>query len=101
MNHNSLIPTKSTLTRALRIVPYLTPEEVEAMARAGRGRHRLRDELLILALFQTGLGISEALSLTPRCIVSHAGHPVLYIEAKGKKPRTVACPDGLAHRLKR
>jgi integrase/recombinase XerD len=25
---------------------------------------------------------------------------VLYIEGKGKKPRLVACPDALAHRLK-
>ena len=100
MNHNSLIPTKSTLTRALRIVPYLTPEEVGALVLACRGRHRLRDELLILTLLQTGLRISEALSITPRRIGSHAGHPVLYIEGKGKKPRLVACPDLLAHRLK-
>ncbi|MDD3580100.1 MAG: tyrosine-type recombinase/integrase [Desulfobacca sp.] len=100
MKNNSLIPAKSMLPRALRIVPYLTPEEVEALARACQGRHRLRDELLILTLFQTGLRISEALSITPRRIGSHAAHPVLYIEGKGKKPRMVACPDLLAHRLK-
>ncbi|MDD3582147.1 MAG: hypothetical protein PHW74_14165 [Desulfobacca sp.] len=34
MKNNSLIPTKAMLPRALRILPYLTPEEVEAMARA-------------------------------------------------------------------
>ena len=100
MKNNSLIPNKSALTRALRIVPYLTPEEVGALVLACRGRHRLRDELLILTLLQTGLRISEALSITPRRIGSHAGHPVLYIEGKGKKPRLVACPDLLAHRLK-
>ncbi|MFP3868992.1 MAG: tyrosine-type recombinase/integrase [Desulfobacteraceae bacterium] len=100
MKNNSLIPTKSTLTRALHIVPYLTLEEVGALVRAGRGRHQLRDELLILTLFQTGLRSSEALSITPRRIGNHAGHPVLYIEGKGKKPRMVACPDILAHRLK-
>jgi len=68
MKNNSLIPSESMLPRAMRIVPYLTPEEVQAMARACQGRHRLRDELLILTLFQTGLRISEALSITPRRI---------------------------------
>jgi len=75
MKNISLIPTKSMLPRALRIVPYLTPEEVEAMARACQGRHLLRDELLILTLFQTGLRISEALSITTRRIGSHAATP--------------------------
>jgi len=100
MKNNSLISTKTMLPRALRIVPYLTLEEVEALARVCRGRHQLRNELLIITLFQTGLRISEALSLTPRRIGSHAGHAVLYIEGKGGKPRLVACPDALAHRLK-
>ena len=96
----SLVPQKSTLTTALRIVPYLTPEEVRHIAEACQGRNKERDELLILTLFQTGLRISEALSLTPRRIGTHHGHAVLYIEGKSKKPRMVACPDPLAHRLK-
>jgi integrase/recombinase XerD len=33
-------------------------------------------------------------------IGEHEGHAVLYIKGKGKKPRMVACPDGLAHQLK-
>jgi len=101
MPHNhALIADKAMLPRAMRIVPYLTVEEVRAMARACQGRHQVRNELLISTLFQTGLRISEALSLTPRQVSSYVGHAVLYIEGKGKKPRMVACPDVLAHRLK-
>jgi integrase/recombinase XerD len=88
------------LPQALRIVEYLTREEVDRLAAACEGRHRVRDQLLIHALFQTGVRISEALSLTPRRIGSHAGHAVFYIEGKGRKPRMVACPDHLAARLK-
>ncbi len=99
-NNHALITSKALLPRALCIVPYLTPEEVQAMARACQGRHKERDGLLILTLFQTGLRISEALSITPRKIGAHGGHAVLYIEGKGRKPRMVACPDVLAHRLK-
>lgn len=99
-NTRALITNRALIPRALHIVPYLTPQEVQAMAQACQGRHQVRDGLLILTLFQTGLRISEALSLTPRKIGAYAGHAVLYIEGKGKKPRMVACPDVLAHRLK-
>lgn len=99
-NNHALITGKALLPRALRIVPYLTPEEVQAMAQACQGRHQVRDGLLIRTLFQTGLRISEALSITPRKIDNFGGHAVLYIEGKGQKPRMVACPDVLAHRLK-
>jgi integrase/recombinase XerD len=100
MSNQALITGKAILPKAMRIVPYITAEEVRAMARACQGRHRVRDGLLIVALFQTGLRISEALSLTPRRIGMHHGHAVLYIEGKGGKPRMVSCPDHLAHRLK-
>jgi integrase len=64
-----MLPMKAGLpARALKIVPYLTPEEVQRLCAACRGRQRDRDALLILLLFQTGL-ISEALSLT----VGHLG----------------------------
>ncbi len=88
------------LHRGIRIVHYLPQEEVNQIAEACQGRNRTRDELLILTLFQTGLRISEALSLTPRKIGSYNGHAVFYIEGKGKKPRLVACPNKLAHRVK-
>jgi integrase/recombinase XerD len=96
----ALLPHQALMPRAFFIVPYLTPEEVARLGQACLGRHRARDELLILTLFQTGLRISEALSLTPRKIGSFAGGAVLRIEGKGKKPRLVACPELLAHRLK-
>ena len=103
-SNRSLFAEKALLPQALRIVPYLSAKEVQAMARACQGRHQVRDGLLILTLFQTGLRISEALSLTPRKIDTYAGHAVLYIEGKRMKqtinPRMVACPDALADRLK-
>jgi site-specific recombinase XerD len=57
-----------------------------------------RDALLFLLLFQTGLRISEALSLT----VGHLTHQpgALEIMGKGGKMRLVACPAPLVHRLK-
>ncbi|MCL0091609.1 tyrosine-type recombinase/integrase, partial [Dehalococcoidales bacterium] len=63
----SLVSAKTMFPRAMRIVPYLTPEEVYQIADAARdnGRNGERDSLLILYLFETGLRISEALSLTP------------------------------------
>lgn len=89
-NNHALIASKAMLPRAVHIMPYLTSEEVQVMTRACQGRHQVRDGLLILTLFQTGLRISETLSITPRKIGAYAGHAVLYIEGKGKKPRMVA-----------
>ena len=96
----ALVPTRNTIAKAFSIVPYLTRDEIKRMVHAIGGRHKARDELLILCLYQTGLRISEALSLTPRMIGSQDGKAVLFIVGKGRKPRMVACPNGLAHRLK-
>ena len=49
-------------------------------------------------LFQTGLRISEALSLTVGHLSQQPG--ALAIVGKGGKPRLVACPAPLSHRLK-
>jgi integrase/recombinase XerD len=92
--------SKAMVPQALSVVPYLTREEVSRLAAACKGRNRLRDELLVLSLFQTGLRISEALSLTPRKIQSHNAGAALHILGKGGKARLVACPSGLTHRLK-
>lgn len=100
MHQRSLIPRRALLSQALSIVPYLTPEEVSRLVTSCQGRNHLRDQLLILTLFQTGLRISEALSLTPRRIESYEGNAALHIQGKGGKARLVACPGSLAHRLK-
>jgi len=92
--------SKAMVPRALSVVPYLTREEVSRLASACNGRNQLRDELLVLTLFQTALRISEALSLTPRKIQSHESGAALDILGKGGKARQVACPQGLVHRLK-
>ena len=69
MSHNrALVTGKSMLPSALRIVEYLTREEVDRLAAACTGRNQTRDQLLIHTLFQTGVRISEALSITPRRI---------------------------------
>ena len=99
-SNKSLVPAKSVLPRAMRIVPYLTPEEAYQIADACDGRNKGRDELLILTLFETGLRVSEALNISPRKTGAYNGDSVLYIERKRSKPRMVACPDNLAHRLR-
>lgn len=89
------------ISRATAIVPYLTSEEVNQIADAAKASKRGdRDHLLITLLFQTGLRISEALSLTPRHIGQYERLPVLHIRGKGKKDRLVACPESLANRLR-
>ncbi len=96
-----LIPRHTAFIKAQRVVPYVTTEEVRALVEAANvGRHAQRDALLILLLFQTGLRISEALTLTPSRLGSFDGKPVLSIIGKGKKPRLVACPERLADKLK-
>jgi len=83
-----------------RIVPYLLPEEVQKLAQgARRRRNGERDYLFILLLYQTGLRISEALSLTPAKISHFAGKPVIEFMGKGNKPRRVSCPESLTNRL--
>jgi integrase len=94
-----MLPMKTGLPgRALRLVPYLTPEEVKQLCSGCRGRHRERDALLILLLFQTGLRVSEALTLTVGHLSRQPG--TLEIVGKGGKLRLVACPAALMHRLK-
>jgi integrase len=94
-----MLPMKTGLPgRALRIVPYLTPEEIRRLCDGCRGRQQDRDALLLLVLFQTGLRISEALSLTVGHLSRQPG--ALEIVGKGGKPRLVACPAALSHRLK-
>lgn len=97
----SIVLRKAQLTKALRIVPYLTGEEVGLLAEEARkGTKGERDSLLILLLFQTGLRISEALSLTPSKIEHFEGKPALRFIGKGRKERVVALPERLADKLR-
>ena len=94
-----MLPMKAGLpSQALRLVPYLAPEEIKQLCSGCQGRHRDRDALLILVLFQTGLRISEALGLTVGHLSRQPG--ALEVLGKGGKPRLVACPAALSHRLK-
>ena len=42
MTQRALATTKAMLPRAMQIVPYLTPEDVQLMARACEGRNETR-----------------------------------------------------------
>lgn len=99
-SNRAIVHRQTGLSRAATIVPYLTPAEVDRLAEAARqNRHGDRDALLIAVLFQTGLRISEALSITLNHLERFEGQPVLRIIGKGKKPRLVACPRALADSL--
>lgn len=92
---------QSAIAKSSRIVPYLVPGEVRLLSdEAKKGRCGERDGLLVNLLFQTGLRISEALSLTPSSIQRFEGKPVLSIIGKGRKPRLISCPQSLADKLK-
>ena len=96
-----VVVRRAQLARALRIVPYLTSDEVNLLASEARKRRKgERDSLLILLLYQRGLRISEALSLTPSHIESFEGRPVLRVVGKGGKERVVALPERLADKLR-
>ncbi len=99
--NKSLVARNVGLTRATTIVPYLTPEEVRQLESAALEAPRKgeRDALLIRVLFQTGLRISEALTLTPTHVEIFEGRPCFRFVGKGAKPRRVACPVTLAESL--
>ena len=101
MKNKMVMQRQMALVKSTGTVPYLAKEEVDQLAQAARdGKKGERDSLLILTLFQTGLRISEALSLTPAKIENFEGRPALQILGKGKKARVVACPERLAEKLK-
>jgi len=98
-NHNLTLRQRASNTSS-RIVPYLLPDEVQKLAAGARTRGNAeRDYLFVLVLYQTGLRISEALSLTPAKIFQFEGKPVIDIVGKGNKPRLVSCPEALAKSL--
>jgi len=101
MKNNNLGLRNKRPEESSRAVSYLLPEEVQKLAEMAKsGRNGERDYLFVMTLFQTGLRISEALSLTSAKIIQFDGKPVLDILGKGGKPRLVSCPEGLARKLK-
>ena len=92
--------SKRIYASSARVVAYLPPREVRLLAEAAKqGRNGERDSLFIMFLFQTGLRVSEGLSLTSEKLDSFEGKPVIHIIGKGNKPRTVSCPSNLAGKL--
>ena len=91
-----LVERKMALGRVNLPVSYLTEEDVRQLT---EGCKKERDRLLIMLLFQTGLRISEALTLTPALIRNFEGRPALEIVGKGKKLRLVALPVSLGEKL--
>ena len=93
---NALVQTKMALSKINMPVRYLTEDEINRLI---EGCKKERDRLLILLLFQTGLRISEALSLAPALIRNFEGRPAMEIVGKGKKRRMVALPVNLKEKL--
>lgn len=100
--YNLAVSKAGVLSKVNSTVQYLTSEEISLICqKAQEGRNGLRDGLLILTLFQTGLRITECLSLTPRDISIYNGIPVVCVrKGKGGKDRKVSLPESLFHRLK-
>jgi integrase/recombinase XerD len=93
---NALVERKTALNKVNMPVSYLTEEDIKQLTEACK---RERDQLLITLLYQTGLRISEALSLTPASIRKFDGRPAMEIIGKGRKLRLVALPASLKDKL--
>jgi integrase len=86
--------------KSLSPVPYLRQDEVAALIDAALHlRYGERNALLIKVLYQCGLRISEALSLTPSHLERVDGIPCLRIKGKGGKERLVHVPETLFSQL--
>ena len=94
--NNALVQRRMALNKVNLPVSYLTEEDIRRLVEACK---KERDRLLITLLFQTGVRISEALSLTPAAIRNFEGKPAMEIVGKGKKLRMVALPVNLKEKL--
>lgn len=82
-------------------VPHLGIDEVKALAEAcaagARGPRRAeRDRLLVLALFDGALRVSELLRVTPQGLVQKPEGWVVRIMGKGRRPGEVALSPSMA-----
>jgi len=92
--------TAITKRKSLSPVPYLRPEEVSALASAAKKiRYGERNALLIKVLYQCGLRISEALSLTPSDLTMFDGITCIRVKGKRGKERLVHIPENLYSQL--
>jgi len=92
--------TAITKRKSLSPVPYLRPEEVSALASAAKKiRYGERNALLIKVLYQCGLRISEALSLTPSDLTMFDGITCIRVKGKREKERLVHIPENLYSQL--
>jgi len=92
--------TAITKRKSLSPVPYLRPEEVFALASAAKKiRYGERNALLIKVLYQCGLRISEALSLTPSDLTMFDGITCIRVKGKRGKERLVHIPENLYSQL--
>ena len=81
-------------------VHHLTPEQVKRLAAAAAcSRHGVRDELLILVIFDACLRCSEALGIIPADIEPAGGGWTIRIRGKGGRLSRVALSPSLAERL--
>ncbi len=87
--------------RKVKPVSYLRLPEIHAVAEAAKSlRYGERNHLLVRLLFQTGLRISEALSLTPSDLVQVDGVYAARVKGKGRKERWVHIPPALYSELR-
>ena len=83
-----------------RPISFLSEVEVNSMAAAAsQMRDGDRNELMILVTFQLALRISETLQITAQLRRVIDGKHRLFIVGKGNKPRVIAIPEALSHRL--
>jgi len=82
-------------------VEYLSIEEVDMLvSEALTMRKGKRNALLVKTLFQTGMRISECLSVTPAKILPFEEGYIFDVIGKGKKRRKIACPMELANEMR-
>ena len=83
-----------------RLVSFITESEVYHIADVARSmRDGERNELLILAMFQAALRVTEAIKLRVMDKATVDGKHILLVQGKGNKPRLVAIPEKLSYHL--
>ena len=83
-----------------RPVSFITEAEVYRIADTAKAmRDGERNELLILAMFQAALRVTEAVKLRLQDKATVDKRHILLVQGKGNKPRLVAIPEKLSYHL--